>query len=89
MRPGSRGPGGGGTGREGGPRDRTSFARDKLSTFFYYYCASMEFIPPRVGNRIAGTLVLVLIAILNIIFKSYNGVHSPFTVIFKGRVRGS
>lgn len=31
--------------RERGPRDRTSFARDKLSTFFYYYCASMEFIP--------------------------------------------
>lgn len=28
-------------------RDRTSFARDKLSTFFYYYCASMEFIPAR------------------------------------------
>lgn len=29
---------------ERGPRDRTSFARDKFSTFFYYYCASMEFI---------------------------------------------
>lgn len=67
-----------GAGLQGGPRDRTSFARDKLSTFFYYYCASMEFIPARVGNRIAGTLVLALIAILNIIFKSHNGVYSPF-----------
>lgn len=82
---GTRGAGGGGasaggrvSGCRGGPRDRTSFARDKLSTFFYYYCASMEFIPARVGNRIAATLVLALIAILNIIFKSHNGVYSPF-----------
>lgn len=48
---------GGGGGGGGSPRDRTSFARDKLSTFFYYYCSSMEFIPARVGNRIADTVV--------------------------------
>lgn len=44
----------------------------------------MEFIPARVPNRIAGTLVW---EILNMIFKSRNGVWVVFsTVIFEGEL---